>query len=306
MRVVVTGAAGFLGSRLCHSLLRGHHEVTAVDLVHPDDAWRLAGLAEAYGAFKYVWGSVADSSFVLFDAIVHAGAVTDVSWSRRNPQYTIENNTLATASYLSRREFKPHFIYISTHSVYGPGHSMPVAESVALNPSTLYGASKAAAEMFVKGICQEEGIPYTILRPAMMCGINERLGSLVSTFIKRALNPDLKLRIDGDGLQTREINPVENVVDAISLVAGNTKCYGQTFNVGSGHETSIVGLARMVLSFADRDWDEGITWAEARSGEEGRLALDSTRLRSFTGWQPTAQLRTVLPMMVDYYKMGGR
>lgn len=305
MDVLITGAAGFLGARLMEHFLEHGHRPFGVDLVHPDDAWRLPSRY-----LDYRWGAM--DKFprdVEPAAIIHAGAVTDVAWSRRNPSYTLEANTIATASLLREvadRRLQTHFIYISTHSVYGPQPIQPTPENVALNPSTLYGAAKASSEMLVKGICQEEGIPYTIIRPALMCGVKERPGALVSTFIKRALSRSSQIRIDGNGLQTREIQPVENVVDALYAVAQNPRCFGYTFNAGSGNEVAIRDLAIKACYHANRELDTGLTWGPPRDGEEGRLALDSTLLQDFTGWTPKVHLDDIFPTMVDYYRNGGR
>lgn len=279
--IFCTGAAGFFMSHLIPQLLAKGHEVWGCDIVHQSDAWRIHPVLDNK-KFHYVWGSAGDADVEGIDYIIHAAAVTDVRYSSQNHSDTIRRNTLDCLSLLdnARRENVAHTIVFSTHSVYGSQDLIPTPEHVGLKPSNFYGAAKAAQEIMALSYARELNMPVTVVRPSLMFGERERTGALVSTFLKRALTGQ-QVTLDGGGMQTRDMNYVENVAGAIIKLLGQVWAYGRVFNIGGEDEISILHLAKMAAEYAGRDIGEFAVSGPPRAGEEGRLVLDGRLLRSY-------------------------
>ncbi len=292
-RILCTGIAGFLGSHLAHYLISQHHEVLGIDLVHPQEAWRVRDLLQlpSPSPFSYTWASVADISPLLHycDAVVHCAAVTDVAMASRSPLHSAYVNAYQATELMEAtyREQK-RVIIISTHSVYGIPEVQGniCTELSTIRPSNLYGALKAAAELIAMSYSRQYSLPVTTLRMVLMYGEKERSGALVSSFLKRALAGEA-IRLDGGGWQTRDLLYVQDALSAINLCLTDTRTHGEVYNASTEEETSIKTLAEKSIAFASKHTDTpGYTvLAPARAGEEGRLVVSSEKLRAL-GWLP--------------------
>lgn len=287
--IIVTGSAGFLASHLLPSLLSDGHRVTGVDIVHPDDAWRLdATEIRHHPNFTYVWGSAGEWQRLPENGIViHAAAVTDVRFASASPRYTLERNFQDMARLLEEcvHQGVGQVIVFSTHSVYGKQLLQPIPEDVALHPSNFYGAAKAAQELLALSYFHEKGLPVTVVRPALMFGERERTGALVTTFLRKALHEET-ITLDGGGMQTRDMCYVGNTVQAIKLLLNADWAKGEVFNIGSGEEISIRRLALLAEQIAKTEKKRPtLVDGRARDGEEGRLFLDSTKIMQH-GYKP--------------------
>lgn len=291
-RILITGIAGFLGSHLAHYLIKQKHEVLGVDLVHPQEAWRVRDLfLLPSSSFSYTWASVADISPLLehCDVVVHCAAVTDVAMASRSPMHAVQAIATQTAHLMEAAQMRQkRVVNISTHSVYGipeiQGHTY--TELSPLQPSTLYGALKAAAELIAMSYSRQYSLPVTTLRMVLMYGEKERSGALVSSFLKRALAGEA-IRLDGGGGQTRDLLYVQDALSAIDLCLNDNRTFGEVYNVSTEKDTAIKELAEKSIAFAAKYIDTpGYTVpAPARAGEEGRLGVSSEKIRAL-GWLP--------------------
>jgi len=281
LKILITGAAGFLASHIAEYLSRSH-EILGVDLIHPNDAWRIKGIP-----IEYSWCSLPDALPLLkhVDILIHCAAVTDVGMASRSPIHAATVNVDYTAMLMEEAyKNKVRVIYISTHSVYGKSQreNGVFKEEDVLCPSNLYGATKAAAELVALSYHRQHGLDVTVLRMALMYGQRERSGALVSTFVKKALAGET-ITLDGGGRQTRDFNYVSNAVDAIELIINTHhmhKVSGQIFNVSSGRDISIRDLANAANEFAMKyaGCQAEIVEGPARGGEEGKLRLDCQKI----------------------------
>jgi nucleoside-diphosphate-sugar epimerase len=176
----------------------------------------------------------------------------------------------------------PHTIVFSSHSVYGKQAVIPTPEDVALHPSTHYGATKVALEAVALAAYHESSWPITVVRPSLMYGPQERPGALVSMFLGKAMRGE-RITLDGGGNQTRDIVHVSDVVRAVLLLLDRGgEVAGQVFNVGSGQEVTIAKVAQMAV---EEMRNGSIVLGPVRAGEEGRLFLDSSRIKAL-GYRP--------------------
>jgi len=252
-RILVTGAAGFIGSHLVERLLEVGHEVVGVDAFtgYYSRERKEGNLARAAGAedFRLMEGDLLDLDLDDLlrgvDGVAHLAAESGVraSWGDNFSRY-LERNVAATQRLLEALSGQSveRFVFASSSSVYGSVDG-PAKETASLRPASPYGLSKLAAEELVKLYARQRGVPATILRYFTVYGPRQRPDMALSRFISAALRGE-PLRVFGDGSQMREMTYVSDVVDA--TVAALEAPPGGTYNVGGGARATINDLIEHV------------------------------------------------------------
>ena len=257
-RILVTGAAGFIGSHLAERLLELGHEVVGVDgftshYSRERKRRNLAGIAGEEG-FHLVEGDLLDLDLDDLlrgvDGVAHLAAESGVraSWGDNFSRY-LERNVAATQRLLEALSGQSveRFVFASSSSVYGSVDG-PARETASLRPASPYGLSKLAAEELVKLYARQRGVPATILRYFTVYGPRQRPDMALSRFISAALRGE-PLRVFGDGSQMREMTYVSDVVDA--TVAALQAPPGGVYNVGGGDRATVDELVDHVRRALD-------------------------------------------------------
>ena len=255
--VLVTGAAGFLGSHLCDALLSHGHSVIGVDdLSHGNRA----NLAEAGKNAKFSFHVVDIADATGLRAVSEGVEVFAHLAAFKIPRYgnrlqTLRVNSEGTLNILQlAAEQKAKFVYTSTSDVYGRNPAVPFSETSesVLGPSTIarwaYAGSKLFDEHLAWGFSEAHGVPVTILRIFGSYGPRQHLswwGGPQSVFIDSILNGET-IPIHGDGLQTRSFTFVTDTIAGILAALESSAANNQIINIGSTHEISIVDLAKLI------------------------------------------------------------
>ncbi len=306
MQVVVTGGAGFIGSNLVDRLLAAEHDVLALDNLSTghrrflDDARRQAGfelqeidlLAPGRDLRELVRGA---------DAIVHLAANADVRFGWDEPARDLHQNVVVTHNLLeaARREAVPRFVFSSTGSVYGEAEVIPTPEDCPFPVQTsLYGASKLAAEGLIQAYAEGAGLDATIFRFVSVLGERYTHGHVLD-FV-RALRRDPEvLRILGDGEQRKSYLDVRDCVAAVVLALTDDR-YTGVLNLGVDDSCRVVESAGWIserlgveptfeFTGGDRGWVGDNPW----------IHLDTSRIERL-GWHPTASIRESVERTVDW------
>jgi UDP-glucose 4-epimerase len=308
MRMLVTGAAGFIGSNLVDRLLADGHEVVGVDDL---SRGRLANLEAARADERFTWvqaditepdlaGLVAEHAP---EVIHHLAAQIDVRVSVADPLLDARLNVLGTINVCeaARRAGVRKVIHTSSGgSIYGSPESLPVDESVPVDPESPYAASKAAGEIYLGTFRHLYELDWTALALGNVYGPRQDPhgeAGVIAIFATAMLS-GRPTKIFGDGTSTRDYVHVADVVDAFARAvdAGS----GQRFNIGTGVQTSVRELHRLVAEVTGAP-DEP-TVAEPRPGELQAIALDCRRARRDLGWTPTRQLPQGIAETVDWIR----
>ncbi len=298
MRALVTGGAGFIGSHLVDALLRRGDEVEVLDDLSTGRRENLAG-ALAAGA-RLIEADVADESSVAGavesrppDAIFHLAGQIDVRVSVSDPFFDARVNVGGTINVLdaARQAGTGRVVFASTGgAIYGEGawRDPPLDETAAVLPDAPYGQSKYAAEGYLSLYNRLYGLSTIALRLGNVYGPRQDpLGEAgVVAIFCGALLDGRTPRVFGDGRQTRDYVYVDDIVAAM-LAAVDADAVG-TFNVGTGVETSVLELGRMIGEACGRPFEPEL--APPRPGEVQRIAIDSSKAERELGWRARTSL----------------
>ena len=295
-RVLVTGAAGFIGSHLVDRLLSAGREVVGVDCF---TGYYARGLKEANlerakghadGRFRFVEGDLLglDLCWVLhgIDSIAHLAGEPGVrgSFGERFPVY-VERNVLATRRLLeaAAEVGVRHFVYASSSSVYGSDRGCPLREDDPLRPASPYGLTKLAAEALV-GLYAEKGLPGTVLRYFTVYGSRQRPEMALSSFIARAARGE-PVRVYGNGDQIREMTHVSDAVAATIAALDKMPEDGiARYNVGGGERATVRELVRLVEDALGEK--VAVRYEPSAAGDVWSTSADLGRVARELGYQP--------------------
>lgn len=309
--ILVTGAAGFVGSHVCDRLLAEGRRVIAVDDL---SSGRIANLVEArsYGKdFSFEHLDIrADALASLFErhhpeVVMHLAAQSSVTVSSQDPRKDAEINVLGTINVLRcavASETRKLVYAASGGTVYGEQRRLPAKETAAAagRPLSAYGVSKKAAGDYLALYQRFKAIDHTQLALANVYGPRQDPkgeAGVVAIFAGRMLKGE-RVTINGDGNQTRDYVFVADVADAFSRAIDRGS--GKLINVGTGLETSVNLLHRMLAEICGVEEDPD--FGPIPPGEVRRIALDGALAERELGWRPWTHLEDGLGETVAFMK----
>lgn len=306
--VVVTGAAGFIGSSLCAALLDDGHRVRGVDRRDPaTDGGAAANLMAVRGHARLEL-HVADlldaplpDLLAGADGVVHLAGQPGVhtSWGAGFPTYAQANVTATQCVLEAALEVgTPRVILASSSSVYGEVARGRAREATAPAPRSPYGVTKAAAEQ-LGAVYAARGLPVAALRYFTVYGPRQRHDMAFHRIIEAALG-GAAFPLRGDGRQMREFTYVGDAVAATVAALAADLPPGWIGNVGGGEPTSLRDAIHLVEELTGGP--VRTEPARAAPGDPDRTAADLRRTTRALGWRPTTRLRTGLRAQVDWQR----
>ena len=306
MRAFVTGGAGFIGSNLLDRLLSLGHCVTVYDNFSTGQAAFLAD-AQRQSGFKLVKGDLLDTTTLTealrgHDFVYHLAANADVRFGTQHPEMDLRQNTLGTFNVLEamRAHGIRQIAFASTGSIYGETKIVPTPENAPFPIQTsLYGASKLAAEGLIGAYCEGFGFQAYIFRFVSILGERYSHGH-VFDFYKQLRDHPETLNVLGDGKQRKSYLYVQDCIDAILLAVEKAPDRVNIFNLGTDEYYQVndsitwicdyLGLSpKRVYSGGQRGW----------IGDNPFIFLDCKRIRAF-GWEPRLTIQQGILKTVQY------
>ena len=308
--VLVTGAAGFIGSHLCNRLLDDGERVIGVDCFTDfyDPSLKRRNLSGLLGRSGFELREIdlreAPLEPILdsVDAVFHQAAQAGVrsSWGMRFGEYSTINIEATQRLLEACRGRVPglrRFVYASSSSIYGDAPRYPTSEEDPTLPISPYGVTKLAGELLVRLYARSYGLPAVSLRYFTVYGPRQRPDMGFHRFL-RAISLGEAITVYGDGEQTRDFTYVSDAVEANLLAFRAATEPGATFNIGGGSRTSV----REILALMER-----ITGKEARvvrapsvPGDVRHTGADTSRARSVLGYRPRVGLEDGLRQMAAW------
>lgn len=306
-RLLVAGAAGFIGSNFVRLLSRTRPDTEVTVLDKLTYAGNRDNLVEFEGrpGYRFVQGDICDADLVNtlageVDAIVNFAAETHVDRSLLDPYAFIETDVRGTAVLCeaARRHGHEAFLLVSTDEVYGHVSAGRSREDDPFRPRSPYSASKAGGEHIAHAYAESFGLPVLVTRGSNNYGPYQYPEKLVPVLITNALD-GLKLPLYNDGSAVRDYVYVEDHCLAIDRVLHEAPI-GGVYNVGTGAETTGLQVAEAVLEILGKP-KSMIDFVADRPGHDYRYALDISRIRGL-GWEPQVTFPEGLERTVRWYR----
>lgn len=311
MKLIVTGAAGFIGScfvRQALSVNAGVEIVVLDKLTYAGNLENLALIAED-PRYRFVKGDICDASLVnrLFDetkpdAVVHFAAESHVDRSILSPLPVFETNLRGTFVLLeaARAHKLGRFVHVSTDEVYGSlEEPLEADESYPLKASSPYSAAKAGSDLLALSYHTTYKLPVVVTRASNNYGPYHFPEKLIPLMISNAME-DKPLPIYGDGMQVRDWLYVEDHTRAIRTVLEKGRD-GEVYNIGGNRSLPNLEVVRQILAATGKP-DSLMKFVADRPGHDRRYALSSEKLMKETGWAPVMNFEDGLQKTVDWYR----
>ncbi|MFX0106456.1 MAG: SDR family oxidoreductase [Candidatus Hodarchaeota archaeon] len=290
--ILITGAAGFIGSNLTDSLLELGARVIGIDNLFNG---RLENLDNAIKSekFQFFKGDIRDINFLLeiskdIDIMYHQAAFTSVPQSVLMPQSCNDVNINGVLNILNtaRKNNIDKIIFASSSSVYGDEHSLPKKEDMKKNPKSPYGVSKLAGEGYIQVYNQLYGLNTTILRYFNVYGprqIDSPYSGVIAIWLGRIIRNE-ELIIFGDGQNSRDFTYIKDVVQA-NLLALKYDTPGEIFNIGANSPIKLVDLAKLMLKITNKEY-LNIIYSDPRPGDILHSYADISKARKLIKFEP--------------------
>jgi dTDP-glucose 4,6-dehydratase len=310
MRILVTGAAGFIGSNFVHYIYRERPDwqITVLDvLTYAGNRKNLEGLDESRVTF--VEGNICDQNLVekLFsdiDAVVHFAAESHNDNSLHNPRPFLDTNVVGTFTLLeAARKHDVRFHHISTDEVYGDLELDDPArfkETTPYNPSSPYSSTKAGSDMLVRAWVRSFGVKATISNCSNNYGPYQHIEKFIPRQITEVLE-DRRPKLYGKGENVRDWIHTEDHSSAVLTILEKGKI-GDTYMIGADGEKNNKEVVELILELMGKDKND-YEHVNDRPGHDLRYAIDATKLRDELGWQPKyTDFRSGLADTIKWYQ----
>jgi dTDP-glucose 4,6-dehydratase len=313
MRILVTGAAGFVGSHFVRTLLAGGYpalsgcaKVTILDKL--TYAGNLANLdpVRDHPAFEFVRGDITDAALVdelmaRHDAVVHFAAESHVDRSIQGAAEFVVTNVVGTQTLLDAalRHGVGPFVHVSTDEVYGSIEEGSWPETDPLRPNSPYSASKASSDLIALAYHRTHGLDVRVTRCSNNYGPYQFPEKVIPLFITNLLD-GLKVPLYGDGLNVRDWLHVDDHCYGIALVFEKGRS-GEVYNIGGGTELTNKELTERLLKACGASWDM-VEYVEDRKGHDRRYSVDWTKIREELGYTPRHDFEVGLAETVEWYQ----
>jgi dTDP-glucose 4,6-dehydratase len=305
MKLLVTGAAGFIGSTYVRVALESRPDAEIVVLDKLTYAGRRENLADVEDRIEFVHGGIEDRDAVAgaiegCDLVVNFAAESHVDRSIADQDVFARTHVIGTSVLLdaARAAGVSRYLQVSTDEVYGSIESGSFTEESPLDPSSPYSATKAAGDLLVSAHVHTYGIEAVICRGSNNYGPRQYPEKLIPLCVLNALRGD-PLPVYGDGRQVRNWLYVEDFARAIDLVLDKGRP-GEVYNVGGPSESENIDVVRRIVELTGRD-ESLIEYVTDRPGHDRRYSLSSDKLRTELGWEPQMDWAAGLDHTVAWY-----
>jgi len=323
MQILISGAAGFIGSHVLRLMVVKYPNYNFVNLDSLTYAGNLENIKDLETASNYTFvkGDICDEELLksIFEehqinAVIHLAAESHVDRSIENPKAFIQTNVLGTVNLLNTTkeawsgDFEGKLFYhISTDEVYGSlGKTGLFTELTSYSPRSPYSSSKASSDHFVRAYGNTYGLPFVISNCSNNYGPNQFPEKLIPLFINNIVKKNT-LPVYGDGQYTRDWLYVIDHAIAIDTIFHNGRV-GETYNIGGLNEWTNLDLIHLLCELMDEKLNRKkgssaslITYVKDRPGHDKRYAIDASKLCNELDWKPSVDFREGLSKTIDWY-----
>lgn len=308
MKVLVTGADGFIGSHLTEMLLEKNHQVRALSYYNSFNFWGwLEGIENEN--LEVVSGDIRDPHFCKLiakdvDIIFHLAALIAIPYSYVAPDSYVDTNVKGTLNICqaAKENNIQKIIVTSTSEVYGTALYVPINEEHPKQPQSPYSASKIGADMMAMSFFNAFDLPVVIARPFNTYGPRQSARAIIPTIISQISNGKREIKL-GDLTPTRDFNFVKDTCRAFLELAECDAAIGQEINIASNFEVSMRDTFELIarLMNADVEFIEEKQRLRPEKSEVFRLWGDNSKIKQLTGFEPEYSLEEGLRETIEWF-----
>jgi dTDP-glucose 4,6-dehydratase len=296
MKILVTGADGFIGSHLVEALVREGHDTRAFVCYNSFNSWGWLDRCseDVRGRFDVFAGDIRDPHGVRAamngcDAVLHLAALVAIPYSYHSPDSYVDTNVKGTLNVVqaARELGVARVVHTSTSEVYGTARVVPITEDHPLQGQSPYSASKIGADQIAMSFHASFGTPVTIVRPFNTYGPRQSARAVIPTIVLQIAAGARRIQL-GAVHPTRDFSYVSDTVAGFIAALRAHDAAGQVVNLGSGFEISIGETAEAIAGAMGAEIEIVTDQARVRpSGSEvERLCADTAKAREILGWTP--------------------
>ena len=315
MKILVTGADGFIGSHLTEKLVRDGHDVRAFTYYNSfnSNGWLDYCSEDTKGNFEIFSGDIRDpfgvnKSVKDCEVIFHLAALIGIPYSYHSPSAYIDTNVNGTLNVLEAAKSNniSLVVHTSTSEVYGTAKYVPIDESHPLVGQSPYSASKIAADQLAYSYYSSFDLPLVIARPFNTYGPRQSARAVIPTIISQIASGKKKLKL-GSVSPTRDFNFVDDTVSGFLSMLGATSYHGEVFNIGSNYEISILETIEIIMEIMNVNLEivSDDIRIRPKNSEVERLWSNNTKIKELLNWSPNyaglAGFREGLSKTVDWF-----
>ena len=309
-RILITGAAGFIGSHLAELCVEKGFDVVAFDRYNPNNHWGWLENSEYKDDMQVILGDIRDFDSVSkamdgCNAVFHLAALIGIPYSYISPLAYIRTNVEGTYNVLeAAKNYNLEQILItSTSETYGTAQYTPIDEKHPLVGQSPYSASKIAADQMAISYYRSFDLPMKIVRPFNTYGPRQSERAVIPTIISQLLGGNNEIKL-GNLSPMRDLTFVLDTCKGFIDIYNTDVLFGEVINIGMNQEISIGELAHLITELMDRKIK--VVSSEERlrpdNSEVERLICDNTKLLKHTSWKPNYSLEQGLIEVIDWMK----
>jgi len=309
MKVLITGADGFIGSHLTELLLSKGYNVTALSQYNSFNYWGWLEDIKPCSELRVVSGDIRDPHFCRnlckdVDIIFHLAALIAIPYSYLAPDSYIDTNVKGTLNICQAalENGVKRVICTSTSEVYGTAQYVPIDEKHPLQPQSPYSGSKIGADAIAMSFYNAFKLPLTIVRPFNTYGPRQSARAVIPTIITQIADGAKEIKL-GDVTPTRDFNYVEDTCRGFLELAKCDEAIGETVNIGSNFEISVKDTLELIKDIMKSDvkfvTDEQRVRAE--NSEVFRLWCDNSKIKQLTGFEPRYTIKEGLEKTIEWF-----
>ena len=307
-RVLVTGAAGFIGSHLTEALVKRGDRVRAFIRYNSTNSWGWLDATEVRKELEVVRGDLKDGDAVRravkgVEIVYHLGALIAIPYSYVHPNDVVQTNVLGTLHVLQAcLETSARLVHTSTSEVYGTALHVPIDEEHPLRAQSPYSATKIGADKLAESFYLSFKLPVTTVRPFNTYGPRQSARAVIPTIIGQALSGD-RVRL-GRLDPVRDLTYVEDTVRGFLLAGEKEEGVGRVLNLGVGKATTIGDLAKKIIALVGRAVTLEIDPERVRpeASDVMKLVSDPSRAKKVLGWEAAVGLDEGLRRTIDWMR----
>jgi len=312
MKVLVTGADGFIGSHLTELLLASDYKVRALNLYNSFNNWGWLEDIEDYQHqpnLEIVSGDIRDPHFCQelcqdIDMVFHLAALIAIPYSYVAPTSYVRTNVEGTVNMLQAAKHcgVKKFLHTSTSEVYGTAQYVPIDEKHVLQPQSPYSASKIGADNMALSFYNAFDLPVTVVRPFNTYGPRQSARAVIPTIIAQIADGAKAIKL-GDLSPTRDFNYVKDTALGFLKLAECDAAIGEVVNIASNYEISIKHTLELIkqLMRSDVEFVEDAQRIRPGKSEVFRLFGDNAKLIELTGFSPKYGLENGLKETIEWF-----